>query len=163
MTASLCFEHIDPKVRVVELSDLPRPSSAVPEPIVLADESRKILSYEEYDTSQWVIVQFLGCSSLALGRPNDEAIDGHPFYRLGLEPYGSYEIKNSPWIQALERANRVHSQHNPDAYIDTKHYIIVFHDSTFECVAADFIVHAKITDRSKVLDEMLKMWRALDR
>jgi hypothetical protein len=108
-----------------------------------------------------VIVQFIGCYPLAFGPPNDEAIEGHPFYKLGVGPYGCYEIINSPWDRALERANRVHHRHDPNAPRLGRHFILTFHDSTFECIACDFKVHATITERNQVMEEMLRIWNEL--
>ncbi|MEM9283811.1 MAG: hypothetical protein AAGA96_18470 [Verrucomicrobiota bacterium] len=72
------------------------------------------------------------------GPPNDEAFQGHPLYRNGVEPYSYFEIDNSPWRAQLSKMNRVHSSHRDDLYDDYRHYIFAFHDTTFECLANAF-------------------------
>jgi hypothetical protein len=68
------------------------------------------------------------------GPPNDEAFQGHPLASRGLEPYGTYQIENSSWIRKLERMNRVHPSHKPEAFSRLRHLVFAFHDSTFECI-----------------------------
>ncbi len=72
------------------------------------------------------------------GPSNDEAISGHRLYGLGLKPYSAFEVLNSSWIGSLEEANRVHSSHRPDLFSAYRHFILTFHDSTLEFVAARF-------------------------
>jgi hypothetical protein len=78
------------------------------------------------------------------GSPNDEAHNGHPLHSVGLRPYTFAEVIKSPWIAALERQNRVHPSHDPARFSSLRHFILPFHDGTFECVAGG--VRAAITD-----------------
>ena len=71
---------------------------------------------------------------LKYGSPNDEARGGHPLSAHGLGFYGLYEVRNSPWIAELMRANRVHPMHQDSMYGDLKHYIACFKDVMFEVV-----------------------------
>ena len=68
------------------------------------------------------------------GYPNDEVLMSHPYYKLGLESYGMFEVEKSDWIDAIEKMNRVHPFHKSDRYKTLKHYIITFKDATFECI-----------------------------
>lgn len=72
------------------------------------------------------------------GFPNDEVLAGHPLYQHGLEPYGAFEVENSPWVQELEAIESTHPQYRPGFFSNCKHYVICFHDSTFECIAKGF-------------------------
>ena len=45
-----------------------------------------------------------GYLAFQFGPPNDEAIEGHRLYRLGLAPYSSFEVLNSKWIIDSARA-----------------------------------------------------------
>jgi len=67
--------------------------------------------------------------------PNDEALNAHPLYGRGLRDYEFAEVENSLWMAELEQANRVHPDHSPRSFADLRHFILPFHDSTFECVA----------------------------
>jgi hypothetical protein len=72
--------------------------------------------------------------------PHDEALHGHPLSPRGLSHYDAYEVMESSWIRALERVNSVHERHDASRYRGLRHFILTFHDSTFECVARTFSV-----------------------
>jgi hypothetical protein len=82
------------------------------------------------------VVEFASPRAHLFGPPNDEAIRGHPLASRGLRPYRSFVIEESSWIRALERMNRIHPLHRPDSYSQLRHYVIAFHDTMFECIAA---------------------------
>ena len=87
------------------------------------------------------VVQWLSCGGAVLGGPNDEAYSGHRLWGQGLSEigvYGAAEVMDSEWIAALEKQNRVHPNHRSDAFASYRHFILGFHDSTFECVAEGF-------------------------
>ncbi len=88
----------------------------------------------EYDEIL-VIMKFIQHSIYKFGSPNDEVLHGHPYYRLGLKPYSFFELKNSDWIKKLMKINSVHRQFNKERWKNDKHFILTFHDETFECIA----------------------------
>jgi hypothetical protein len=116
-----------------------------PMPIILADGRKLILTFYisgEPDKLR-ALITFEYYVALKFGMPNDEAIEGHPYYKLGLEPYSIYEVENSDWIDQLEKMNRVHPYHKKEAYDKLKHYLFFFHDENFECVGGPFKVERK--------------------
>lgn len=68
------------------------------------------------------------------GYPNDEALPGHPLFANGLNYYGVFEVRESSWAARLDEQNEV-SFPNAVATRPQTHFIITFHDSTFECLA----------------------------
>jgi hypothetical protein len=48
------------------------------------------------------------------------------------------DLRNSSWIRSFERMNRVHPRHDPAGFQRLRHFVVCFHDSTFECVAWRF-------------------------
>jgi hypothetical protein len=87
------------------------------------------------------VIEWLSCMGAVLGGPNDEAYHGHRLWEQGLSSVGAYraaEVDGSAWVAELERSSRVHESHRPEAYTEYRHFILGFHDSTFECVAAGF-------------------------
>jgi len=44
-------------------------------------------------------------------------------------------VENSRWIRELEKINSVHTQYRSERWQQLHHYILPFHDCTFECVA----------------------------
>lgn len=141
------------KQNLLRLTDLPQSSVGAPIPIVLAEEHKLVVLYYpelpklKCDTPNIfpvdsvtepetvALVSFQGPYAHQFGPPNDEAIRGHPLFHLGLEPYSSFEVTNSAWIDKLRRRNSVHPYHNDSQFADLRHFIITFHDSTLEVVA----------------------------
>lgn len=83
------------------------------------------------------LMEFINCLQSKFGLPNDEALPGHPLRSKGIYAYAMYEVLNSSWVEQLAEQNRVKfpTTTNFDSF---RHFILTFHDSTFECVAADF-------------------------
>jgi hypothetical protein len=118
----------------VHLHELPAPDAGAPLPFLDADEHIARVTYSVRDGAA-ATVTFSGLHALLFGAPNDEASEGHPLASRGLAPYGAFEVRRSSWIRSLERMNQVHSAHQAEAFNRLRHFIIVFHDSTFECAA----------------------------
>jgi hypothetical protein len=97
---------------------------------VTKDQGIAIISFEIY-----IVYKF--------GYPNDEVLQAHPYYNLGLSPYDLFEVVGSEWIEKIEKMNRIHPYHQPARYLLFKHFIITFKDSTFECIARDLSVEFK--------------------
>jgi hypothetical protein len=153
--------EIDEHDTVVVLDGIPRPTTGVPEPCVLADERGVVLSYFVWHTeativtSPTAIVRFSAIAHM-FGMPNDEALGGHPLFDRGLGPYGAFRVENSSWIRKLERMNSVHRGHRPETYSHYQHVIFTFHDSMFECVCVDFEVKITNGPVGETLAEMIK-------
>ncbi len=152
--------EIDELDKVVPFSEIPLPTPGVPEPCILADENSVIIFYflpekKLIATPSAAFIQFKGCISHMFGMPNDEALRGHPLYKRGLGFYGAYTVENSSWIRKLERMNSVHQMHRPERFLQYRHLIITFHDSTFECVCREF--EAKVRDGSEVIRDVAQI------
>ena len=142
-----------------ELEDLPPPDRGAPLAQLVANESTAILCYlvgaavpvgvvEPRVVSPAVlgrvaVVRFERCHALLFGNPNDEAITAHPLHARGLEPYSGFRVADSSWIRALERSNQVHPNHASKSFEGLQHFIVVLHDSTFECVARRYQVEVR--------------------
>lgn len=121
----------------IELPEWPQPDAGTPCPRVVADEQGLLLYYKA-NTGQHVLVTFQGCSTFTFGAPNDEALNGHPLYGYGLKFYSVHRVINSDWIQEMEMRNSVHPRHDKARFLEGLiHYIITFHDSTFECLTRE--------------------------
>jgi hypothetical protein len=118
--------------QAVVLADWPQPAT-VSQPRVLADDGTLSLMYRT-DGDRYAVVRFPLCTYFAFGMPNDEALAGHPLWRAGLRHYAVHEVRASALIRELERRNSVHSRHDPARYLNRRHYVFTFQDSTLECV-----------------------------
>jgi hypothetical protein len=174
--------EVDDRDRVVPLTDVPQSSVGAPIPIVLSDEFTTVVSYYVQETRRApdgsdvrlvgprsedemvALVRFGHCYATMFGPPNDEAFRGHPLADRGLRPYGSFVIEDSSWIRRLERMNSVHPYHKPERFWELKHYVLSFHDSTFECIAHGYSVEVHLGSTPGLLsrmDEMLDLkWDA---
>lgn len=81
------------------------------------------------------VVEFKSMTSVKMGTPNDEVLNGHPLWGSGLELYSAHEVRNSPWINDLMEVNRIHSGFDTSHWTAARHFILTFHDETLECVA----------------------------
>lgn len=147
---------VDDHDRVVELRDIPPGDSGAPCPLVLLEEGATTVVYfcpnppPGWDGSTATmrgsdaagepaaIVRFVGTRATSFGAPNDEAFAGHPLAARGLHPYGAFEVLHSSWIRALERMDRVHPGHTAGMFAAYRHFVLAFHDTTFECVARSY-------------------------
>jgi len=145
--------------RAVVLADWPQPEAGAPEPRVLADDFSLSLMYRT-DDDRYAVVRFPLCSYLAFGAPNDEALDGHPLSRAGLEPYSVHEVHRSALVRELERRNSVHPMHDPASYLSQRHYVFTFHDSTLECVVRSEERWAPTVAVYRNFEEAEAAWRA---
>src|SRR5260221_909969 len=90
----------------------------------------------------FALVEFPRCIITQFGYPNDEARVGHPLRSSGLGEYsyGIFEVLNPSWVKRIDQQNRIKFP-KWDSYA-ARHFMITFHDSTFECLAAD--IHLEI-------------------
>lgn len=143
---------------VVPEPGIPAPSSGAPLPVLLADEHAAVVAYYGNNVDPtWdgttvrmvdvenadepiAIVRFDRCYATLFGPPNDEAFSGHPLASRGLTPYAMFHVRFSSWVAAVERMNEVHPHHSSRPFREMTHYVLAFHDSTFECIARGYRV-----------------------
>jgi hypothetical protein len=142
--------------RIIPLDLGVRQDAAVPAPWLLQTDRRCFLIFSLAEPPGMLgIVEWLSCAGAVLGGLNDEAFAGHPLYRRGLEdlPYGAGEVVGSAWVRELDAANAhgyLGGRANPPADVvervsppsGLRHFILEFHDSSFECVATEFVSYA---------------------
>lgn len=147
-----------PAAALVRLEDFPQCSTGSPEPLIEASEHRLILRYLVFEPpldletlsdepglgEREAVVKFTRPFAHFFGPPNEEAISGHPYASLGLKPYDVFEVTNSDWIEGLLSRNAVHSRHSDANFAERRHFILAFHDSTFEVIAHDYSIGAGI-------------------
>jgi hypothetical protein len=139
---------------IVELDIGVTPEAAVSGAVLLQTEERAFLmfnamrdtlrptphggSYKE-DAGR-AIVELVLCSVTKFGYPNDEAWSHIPRTR-GLA-YGVFEVLKSSWISELTQLNR-HGFPNTPEPTDKRHFLFLFHDSSFECIARELRVEIR--------------------
>lgn len=142
--------ELDRQVTVSALPDLPPSSSRAPCPIVLSDEQMLVLAYYlevpgnrrselgagargplPVAKAAWAVVEFVDFRAVLMG-PSCEGPAPHPLAARGVERYAAYEVGQSSWIRRIDP--------NPDRADTLRHFLLTFHDSTFECVARGYRV-----------------------
>lgn len=119
-----------------------RPEAAVSGAVLVKTEHSTFLTFNAMrfaadglcHPAGMALVEFRRCTATKFGYPNDEARAGVPRFK-GLV-YGFYEVLDSEWKVELAVLNSF-------AFPDTgewhgRHFLLTFHDTTFECLADDF-------------------------
>jgi len=134
---------------VVEIDVGFTPEAAVSGAILLQSEQSTFLIFNAmkfspatgfYEDAGLAICEFIGCTITKFGYPNDEAWAAIPRTRDLV--YCVCEVLDSDWKLQLADLNRF-------AFPDTsewggRHFLILFHDSSFECIARE--MRAELTD-----------------
>ncbi len=158
---------------VKELKDIPQSSIGAPCPTIVADEYHLTVAfYLEVRDENWdgttvrvvgpdsvgepfAAVKFIHAIAYYHGAPNDEAFGGHPLANRGLEPYGTFEVHNSSWLQHLIEMNRVHPYHKDEHFAQYRHFVLTFHDTTFECIAEGYSVSTGVGSLREVARKLI--------
>jgi hypothetical protein len=124
-----------------------RPEAAVSDAVLVQTEHSAFLTFNamrpsdrmspyggpQMEDAGIALVEFEMCTITKFGYPNDEAWGGIPRTRgLG---YGIYEVLNSTWVRELTTLNRFSFPDTPED-VRSRHFLFLFHDSSFECIAA---------------------------
>ena len=106
-----------------------------------------------------ITVKFDLFTQYKFGYPNDEAIEGHPLYKLGLEPYSIQKVIDSDWIKELCQMNSVHYNHKDEHFEKYKHFIFFFHDSCLEVISRGYSIEkdteANMSDEIQRVSKLL--------
>ena len=131
-----------------KLADVPEPEMGAPLPMVLSDEYRLSICYNQAKASSYqnkiitnadiageldivAILRFQGPSIWKFGDPDENGQPFHPLADLGLMDFYAFEVKNSNW-----------AHRSMTGTFTNKHFIILFHDNTFEILAESYCVHS---------------------
>lgn len=81
------------------------------------------------------IVRFERCATYKLAPPDGGVLARHPLHNKGLEPYAAHVVENSSWTVEHATIDSPRSRSTPGTSPDYKHYVLLFHDEVFECIA----------------------------
>jgi hypothetical protein len=139
---------------VYEERGITPPDFGAPLPFVVAREGKLLLAYygdfEQNHRSDAPLVVNQGTVGsivvVSFRRPlsyfsvplSNETLDAHPLAFRGLTRNGVYRVEKSSWIRRLLAAQLVHRRALPETFQNSIHFVFVFHDSIFECVADSF-------------------------
>lgn len=165
---------VDDQNQVVKLQGVPRASVGAPLPFVVSGEHTTILTYyientpenlegmavrmrdTEIEGELVAVVQFSHCFSHLLGLPDEITLHTHPLTQYGLTSHGAYVIENSSWVNQFKQMSTTHPYFS-SVFLDLKHFIFTFHDSTFECIAENLDVWLHQGPIRSVVPHMIKL------
>ena len=134
------------------------PDSAVSNAILLQSEVTTFLIFrakQETDggfvDAGWAVAEFEGCGVTKFGYPNDEARFSIP--HLKEASYDICEVVNSEWVAEINHLNLFAFPNLPNPF-SYRHFLIGFHDSTFECLAEEMHLSLTKDPLTKVLAEL---------
>ena len=150
---------IDSADQLVELESLPACNVGAPLPSIIGTEHYTALCYlaAQPMPDDWhgqyvnildhnsgerpvIIVEFKICADVRFGWfPDENTFSKHPLAPRGLHPYNAYEVTNSSWVRQLAQ---LEAGNRDQALQSKRHFILTFHDTSFECVADDYSVRA---------------------
>jgi CubicO group peptidase (beta-lactamase class C family) len=136
-------------------------SAGAPMPTVLADEQATYLVFYLSDTDpgpeRSAVITWRDCLAVTSGFPGDETQRGHRLWR-GREQhppyYGAVEVAESAWIADLAAAERTHPLARQAPFAQHRHFVLLFHDSTFECIATGYTVERRRGSAEEVVAEL---------
>ncbi|EDP71694.1 hypothetical protein FBALC1_04382 [Flavobacteriales bacterium ALC-1] len=107
-------------------------------PEIIADEHNLNVSFYLHGSDNRGKLSFNSVLQFSFGYPNEEAIEGHRYYRLGLLPFMFVEVMESEILSNIIISNKVHPYHKDDRFSEYKHYVLPFHDTTLEVIAKSY-------------------------
>ena len=66
------------------------------------------------------------------------------------------EVIHSLWLAEIEAINSVHRCYDASSWNSLHHYVLWFHDSTFECIAESFAIELHSESLTKILVRSLR-------
>jgi hypothetical protein len=175
LTAERALSHAKGEQYAVPIDFPVRWDTGAPLPHLLQSDNRTFVTFFLYDADpNWdgsyvnvrypdspvaqklALVEFHRCICAKMGTPNDEVFRGHPLHGKGFEGYRAMAVENSAWLKELEAINAVHRYYKPELWQELKHYILPFHDSTFECAAHGFTVEKREASLPELLAEICR-------
>lgn len=136
-----------PKLRVIELTSVPRSDSNIADASVLVLRDATYISYEARTDPEIALMRFNHPRRVITNGPNDEGFHRHPYASLGLEYYRIQEIVDSPWIAEVSAS--CHKDGRPDWLIGCRHFVVALKETTVDVAAEDvafvglFCTHAE--------------------
>ena len=135
-----------------KLPDIPEPEMGAPLPFIISSEYNLSICYNQAKASSYqnrivtpdeyegkpdlvAILRFKNPQVHKFGAPDENGQPFHPLAKIGLMDFYAFQVEKSSW------ADRSFS----GSYIN-KHFIILFHDSTFEIIADSYSIRSLETE-----------------
>jgi hypothetical protein len=84
------------------------------------------------------LIKFSHVIKHSFGSPDNDMLYFHNYSKLGIEYGCAYNVIDSDWIKEEIDFDRQHPYFNIKKYEKYKHFVFVFKDNLFECIAQNF-------------------------
>lgn len=139
-------------------------STGAPEPVIVGSEQRTMLAFYELeddrDAATVVCAEFVRCTAIKHGFPNEEVLSGHPLWGHGLDFYQIHEVHESEWLADLRKIEAVHPRAPAVPFRDDRHFVLTFHDSTVEAIAEDLVFAGRYSSMDDALRALVASVRS---
>jgi hypothetical protein len=139
-------------------------AAGAPQPFVVSSEQRTLVGFVAAmpgggakDPRIVNVAELVACTSFKFGFPNDEVMDGHPLFDVGLEYYQLHEVENSSWLRELRAIEAVHDCAPAVPFENDRHFVLTFQDSTLEAIATDIRCIGSYRSRAEALSAMTRL------
>lgn len=131
-------------------------------PEIKADENDLEITFYLLESDRRGKLKFKSVLQFTFGYPNEEAIEGHRYYALGLLPFKFVEVQDSEIIKNIIKANRVHQYHKDELFKEWRHFVFPFHDTTLEVIAKFYEFEQPINPEFKFYKTTMSETRKAD-
>jgi GntR family transcriptional regulator len=133
-------------------------TAGAPKPFLVSTEDRTLFAFYRSDQDDTVrVAEFIGCTSVRFGIPNDQALPGHPFTPHRLSPYRAHEVIHSEWLNQLRTIEQRQPQSQTMPLQTSKHWMLTFQDTTLEAIAAGIAIHRDCADRPSAMHAIAEL------
>lgn len=131
--------------------------AGAPLPVLISTDRRTLFACHLLEVDDVVVAEFVRCTSVRKGLPNDEVVHGLPF-ATGLDIYGVNVIHGSRWLYELQQIESVHERSaGHPIYSEQRHFFLGLHDSSLEAIAKDLVVIGQFPTMDAAVVEMLRL------
>ncbi|MEQ1702183.1 MAG: hypothetical protein ABMA25_18885 [Ilumatobacteraceae bacterium] len=131
--------------------------AGAPMPVVISTDRRTLFACHLLQDDEVVVAEFVRCTSVRKGLPNDEVVHGLPF-AAGLDIYGVNVIHGSRWLYDLQQIESVHERSaGHPIFSEQRHFFLGLKDTSLEAIAKDLVVIGRFPTMDDAIAEMLRL------
>jgi len=99
------------------------------------EEKNELHERDERFDKNISLIKFSSVLKHTFGSPNQDMLFFHEYSKLGIKSGEAYLIQNSEWIKKEIEFARQHPYFNSKKFDRSQHFLFVFKDNLFECIA----------------------------
>lgn len=131
--------------------------TGAPMPVIVSTDRRTLFACHLLEGDEVVVAEFVRCTSVRKGLPNDEVVHGLP-YAAGLDLYGVNVIHGSRWLFELQQIESVHQRSaGHPIFSEQRHFFLGLKDTSLEAIAKDLVVLGTFPTMDDAVAEMLRL------